>query len=432
MIIPFELIAHSQAPQNVPSDELATGKSDFAEMFDDDGSSDPLPDGSAAAIWVARCPNPAPVPQASNEPTGGSVADTLIVRNDNALDPAVCAAETTADPVTEASVPPVDASALIGQDGLATVPKAVLPIRAEPVLALAQTDPPTASAINDGKNADAPMQTAQDARREAGAAGQTPAGTPAPGAMPVTVTQGQAGVLAVTLHAMAKPGTILIAEGADDPSVQDADPDAAMPATGGPASTRHATSHSMALAGAADARTKPVEISVPSVAADAFATDFHDSGLQNLPGLAPTAMTLGGAQLAAASISSAVVAAVIAAIPAPKLHVDRVEVILSPDELGRVQLNFRVEGDGMRVFVTAERPETLDLLRRHSDQLSLELRQAGYSGASLSFGQWGQQQGDTRQAARLPAFAQGESRILTATPALVLSHVSGQGLDLRI
>jgi hypothetical protein len=68
----------------------------------------------------------------------------------------------------------------------------------------------------------------------------------------------------------------------------------------------------------------------------------------------------------------------------------RVEVILSPQELGPVRLEFRTDGDRLQVFLATERPETLDLMRRHGDALVAELRQAGYAGASLSFGQWGQ------------------------------------------
>jgi flagellar basal-body rod modification protein FlgD len=64
-----------------------------------------------------------------------------------------------------------------------------------------------------------------------------------------------------------------------------------------------------------------------------------------------------------------------------------VEVALSPDELGRLHLHVMSEGDHLRIALTAERPETLDLLRRHADQLLADLRQAGFGGATLSFGQ---------------------------------------------
>ena len=68
---------------------------------------------------------------------------------------------------------------------------------------------------------------------------------------------------------------------------------------------------------------------------------------------------------------------------------ESVELALAPDELGRLRMSMQAEGDVMRVLLSAERPETIDLLRRHADHLAQEFRQAGFSGATLSFGQWG-------------------------------------------
>lgn len=65
------------------------------------------------------------------------------------------------------------------------------------------------------------------------------------------------------------------------------------------------------------------------------------------------------------------------------------ELSLAPEELGRLRMSLVQEGDMVRVMLMAERPETLDLMRRHAEQLSQEFRQAGFSGATLGFGQWG-------------------------------------------
>ncbi len=62
------------------------------------------------------------------------------------------------------------------------------------------------------------------------------------------------------------------------------------------------------------------------------------------------------------------------------------ELALDPEELGSVRLNLSPSDNGMIVQVTAERPETMDLLRRHIDVLARELREAGYSDVSFSFG----------------------------------------------
>jgi flagellar hook-length control protein FliK len=68
----------------------------------------------------------------------------------------------------------------------------------------------------------------------------------------------------------------------------------------------------------------------------------------------------------------------------------QIDLTLSPDELGRVTLSFQPEGDGVRVHLVTERPETLELLRRHIPELAAELRAAGYDTASFSFGRQGQ------------------------------------------
>jgi hypothetical protein len=68
------------------------------------------------------------------------------------------------------------------------------------------------------------------------------------------------------------------------------------------------------------------------------------------------------------------------------------EVALSPEELGHVRLSMQADAkdpDRLVVVLTFERPETLDLFRRHADQLADALRAAGYSGADISFGRSG-------------------------------------------
>jgi len=54
-------------------------------------------------------------------------------------------------------------------------------------------------------------------------------------------------------------------------------------------------------------------------------------------------------------------------------------------------LRFEIQhrGDQVQIVLSAERPETLDLLRRNSEQLLTDFRNAGFAGASLAFGGWG-------------------------------------------
>lgn len=63
-----------------------------------------------------------------------------------------------------------------------------------------------------------------------------------------------------------------------------------------------------------------------------------------------------------------------------------VEVTLSPEELGRVRLTLHPGDSGITVSIAAERPETLDLMRRHADLLGSAMRELGYDDVSLDFG----------------------------------------------
>lgn len=73
-----------------------------------------------------------------------------------------------------------------------------------------------------------------------------------------------------------------------------------------------------------------------------------------------------------------------------------VSITLAPENLGSLKFEMQSRGDAVHVTLSAERPETLEMLKRHSDQLLVEFRQAGFSGASFSFsGTWsgGQERG---------------------------------------
>jgi hypothetical protein len=68
------------------------------------------------------------------------------------------------------------------------------------------------------------------------------------------------------------------------------------------------------------------------------------------------------------------------------------EIALSPDELGSVRLRLETDPrdpDRVIVHLAFDRPETMDLFRRHADQLSDAMRAAGYAETRLDFGQQG-------------------------------------------
>jgi hypothetical protein len=64
-----------------------------------------------------------------------------------------------------------------------------------------------------------------------------------------------------------------------------------------------------------------------------------------------------------------------------------IEVSLSPEELGRVRMTISRSDTGMTVTILAERPETLELMRRHAAQLHTEFRSLGHESTSFTFHQ---------------------------------------------
>ena len=62
-----------------------------------------------------------------------------------------------------------------------------------------------------------------------------------------------------------------------------------------------------------------------------------------------------------------------------------IDIILNPAELGRVRITLSHSDAGMIVSVAAERTETLDLMRRHSDILGQEFHDLGYGGTEFTF-----------------------------------------------
>ncbi len=134
--------------------------------------------------------------------------------------------------------------------------------------------------------------------------------------------------------------------------------------------------------------------------------------------------------------------ATIAALPAvlhqniAKAAASPVELLLNPEELGRMRFEMQQNGDHLRIILTVERPETQDLLRRHADQLLAEVKGAGFAGASLSFGQWGQGQSSAKPQPAPDPQPQPQDLAPPAAPlrpAMAPSgHAQGQSLNLRL
>ncbi len=88
-------------------------------------------------------------------------------------------------------------------------------------------------------------------------------------------------------------------------------------------------------------------------------------------------------QPARAEIARAI-AGQMAAVITPKSGA--VEIALNPEELGRVSITFSGRDDGAYLTILADRPETLDLMRRHISVLSQEFQKLGYGDLSFDLG----------------------------------------------
>lgn len=117
--------------------------------------------------------------------------------------------------------------------------------------------------------------------------------------------------------------------------------------------------------------------------------------------------------------------------------VDRpVELALSPEELGKVRISLNATDSGITMSVTAERQETLDLMRRHIDQLAQEFKALGYGSINFDFNQQngageGNDQSETGADASVDKDLIQNENPVGADVIPRLRHVS-DGLDLRV
>lgn len=67
------------------------------------------------------------------------------------------------------------------------------------------------------------------------------------------------------------------------------------------------------------------------------------------------------------------------------------DVALNPEELGRVRLSLSTQDGTLHVAITAERPETQDLIRRNIAMLQSDFRAIGYTDVAFDFGPGGRE-----------------------------------------
>ena len=112
---------------------------------------------------------------------------------------------------------------------------------------------------------------------------------------------------------------------------------------------------------------------------------------------------------------------------------DRGDITLSPEELGRVRLTVSAAETGITVSIQAERPDTLDLLRRHGDALIADLAAEGFADASLDFGRDSRSGSDAGpDAAGEPLHTDTEPPREAIRPSRQTSLPQGRSIDLRL
>ena len=112
-----------------------------------------------------------------------------------------------------------------------------------------------------------------------------------------------------------------------------------------------------------------------------------------------------------------------------------VEITLSPEELGRVRLTLSGSTEtGLTVHVQAERAETMDLLRRHANELAEQLMKLGYASVAFGFAGQDNRDPDDRHPGS-PATAQAADPRDTPAPpdqSATTASEGDTGLDLRL
>ncbi|PZQ49883.1 MAG: hypothetical protein DI556_10540 [Rhodovulum sulfidophilum] len=180
------------------------------------------------------------------------------------------------------------------------------------------------------------------------------------------------------------------------------------------------------------ARETAPEPALTTEAAAAVDAPAPDPGGADPFGVAPPAVPAGAdtdpaaaparAQIRAAVDPRAVLGQITVALSAG--DESRLEIRLDPAELGRVRIALARTERGLRATVSAERPETMELLRRNADALTRELAAAGFGSVSLDMST----RGDDFAGAREPP---GGRRFALAAPEVSASAPGGAAPPLR-
>ncbi len=161
-----------------------------------------------------------------------------------------------------------------------------------------------------------------------------------------------------------------------------------------------------------------------------LAASDQDVSAPQAPSLSPPAPQGAAAQDIPRQIALRIAHAAAGAVGAGR---GTIELSLSPEELGRVRLRLHPSEGGLSVTITADRPETLDLMRRNIDLLAREFLEIGYEGAQFDFAQGGPSADADPGAPDLaPAPTLAAPPPDTARPSQAALLMLGDRLDIRL
>lgn len=110
-----------------------------------------------------------------------------------------------------------------------------------------------------------------------------------------------------------------------------------------------------------------------------------------------------------------------------------VDIALSLQELGHVKMRVQMAESGITLMLSADKPETQDLMRRHVDVMAREFKEMGYQDIAFNFQSSGHGSDRTQKGHHLTLSVGDTFEESTEPVARALPHVSATtGLDIRI
>jgi flagellar hook-length control protein FliK len=109
-----------------------------------------------------------------------------------------------------------------------------------------------------------------------------------------------------------------------------------------------------------------------------------------------------------------------------------IEITLNPEELGRVSIVLNGREDGLHMTIAAERPETLDLMRRHIATLTAEFQKLGYGEMSFDLGTSSDPHHQSTGSRAGSLFEPTAEEIDSRTDPVLRRTALGRGIDMRL